>query len=38
PAYVALMNGALSLARDQGLAPADCERIASALSLLRPPS
>lgn len=38
PAYVALMNGALSLARDQGLAPADCERLASALSLLRPPS
>lgn len=38
PAYVALMNGALLLARDQGLAPADCERIASALSLLRPSS
>tara|TARA_R110002096_G_scaffold23842_4_gene75613 strand:+ start:1461 stop:2420 length:960 start_codon:yes stop_codon:yes gene_type:complete len=38
PAYVALMNGALSLARDQGLAPADCDRIASALSLLRPSS
>lgn len=38
PAYVALMNGALSLARDQGLAPADCQRIASALSLLRPSS
>ncbi|MFT4513269.1 MAG: putative short-subunit dehydrogenase-like oxidoreductase (DUF2520 family) [Planctomycetota bacterium] len=38
PAYVALMNGALLLARDQGLAPVDCERIASALSLLRPSS
>ena len=38
PAYVALMNGALSLARDQGLAPADCDRIASALWLLRPSS
>ncbi len=38
PAYVALMNGALRLARDQGLAPVDCERIASALALLRPTS
>jgi len=38
PAYVALMNGALQLAREQGLAPDDCERIASALSLLRPSS
>jgi len=38
PAYVALMNLALELSRDQGLEPADCERVASALSLLRPSS
>jgi predicted short-subunit dehydrogenase-like oxidoreductase (DUF2520 family) len=38
PTYVALMQQALLLARDQGLAPADCERVAAALSLLRPSS
>ena len=38
PAYVALMQLALSLARDQGLAAADCERVAQALALLRPSS
>lgn len=38
PAYVALMQLALLLAREQGLAPADCERVAAALSLLRPSS
>lgn len=36
--YVALMQQALLLARDQGLAPADCEHVALALSLLRPSS
>lgn len=36
--YVALMQLALILAREQGLAPADCERVAAALSLLRPQS
>lgn len=38
PAYVALMTAALELAREQGLGPGDCDRIASALSLRRSPS
>jgi len=38
PSYVALMQLALILAREQGLPAADCERVAAALSLLRPQS
>ena len=37
-AYLALMQAALGLARQQGLSAQDCERIAAALSLLRPTS